>query len=372
VKIGLTPARCLTAACHGVKLPALSAAISPPSRRVQLRTALVATLGGAALHLLHVPLAWMIGAMLATAALAWSRPVGMPAWARPAGLVFLGLALGSSFSGPVLAAVTGALPVLALAGVTAILAGLVVARLFTRLAGTDPQTGFFCAVPGGVIVMAILAQEAGASVATVTLAQTMRVLVVVLSFPPLLGWLAPHGEYGAFATAEIGLWLPGLLGMAAAGLTLAWPLQRAGLANPWMLGPCALAIGLAATGHLPSGVPVPLVDAAQVAMGATLGARLTRGFLLSSRRLALAAVLSSAVLSLLLTALAVPFAWASGLPVAAMILGLAPGGMPEMALTAKALELAVPLVLGFHLTRTVLCNLLVGPIHRLGLRLGLL
>ena len=33
---------------------------------------------------------------------------------------------------------------------------------------------------------------------------------------------------------------------------------------------------------------------------------------------------------------------------------------------------AVPLVLGFHLTRTVLCNLLVGPIHRLGLRLGLL
>ena len=40
--------------------------------------------------------------------------------------------------------------------------------------------------------------------------------------------------------------------------------------------------------------------------------------------------------------------------------------------TVKALELAVPLVLGFHLTRTVLCNLLVGPIHRLGLRLGLL
>ena len=63
---------------------------------------------------------------------------------------------------------------------------------------------------------------------------------------------------------------------------------------------------------------------------------------------------------------------AAGLPVPALILGMAPGGMPEMALTAKALELAVPLVLGFHLTRTVLCNLLVGPLHRVGLRLGLL
>jgi membrane AbrB-like protein len=346
-------------------------ALSPP-HRTQLLTAVVAALGGGILHLLQVPLAWMIGAMLATATLAWSRPVSVPGWARPGGLVFLGLALGTSFSGPVLAAVTAALPVMLLGGVLAILSGLVVARLFTRMAGTDQRTGFFCAVPGGIIVMAMLAQEAKASVATVTLAQTMRVLVVVLSFPPLLGWLAPHGDYAEFTAARLPLWWPGLLAMAAAGLACAFPLRRIGIANPWMLGPCALAIGLAATGHLPSSVPVPLVDAAQVAMGATLGTRLTRSFLLASQRLAIASVLASVVLSLLLTALAVLVAWASGLPVAAMILGLAPGGMPEMALTAKALELGVPLVLGFHLTRTVLCNLLVGPIHRFGVRFGLL
>ena len=39
---------------------------------------------------------------------------------------------------------------------------------------------------------------------------------------------------------------PTLLAMAAGGLAMAWPLRRAGLANPWMLGPCGLAIGLAA------------------------------------------------------------------------------------------------------------------------------
>lgn len=355
-------------------LPLRGAMVVPLSspHRTQLLTAVIAALGGGLLHLLQVPLAWMIGAMLATATLAWSRPVGMPGWARPGGLVFLGLALGASFSGPVLAAVTSALPVMLLGGVLAILSGLVVARLFTRLAGTDHRTGFFCAVPGGILVMAMLAQEAKANVATVTLAQTMRVLVVVLSFPPLLGWLAPHGDYAEFTAARLPFWWPGLLAMAAAGLALAFPLRRLGIANPWMLGPCFLAIGLAATGHLPSSVPVPLVDAAQVAMGATLGTRLTRSFLLASQRLAIASILAAVVLSLLLTVLAVLVAWASGLPVAAMILGLAPGGMPEMALTAKALELGVPLVLGFHLTRTVLCNLLVGPIHRLGVRFGLL
>ncbi|MFC7692993.1 AbrB family transcriptional regulator [Paeniroseomonas aquatica] len=331
-----------------------------------------AALGGAAMHLLHVPLAWMIGAMAATAALAWHRPVAVPGWARPAGLVFLGLGLGSTFTGPVLAAVTAALPVMLACGVLAILSGLVVAPLFTRLAGTDLQTGFFCAVPGGVIVMAVLAQEARASVATVTLAQTMRVLVVVLTFPPLLGWLAPHGDFSDFTGARVAVWWPGLALMAAAGLLAAWPLRLLGLANPWMLGPCALGITLAATGHLPSGVPSGLVDAAQVAMGASLGTRLTRSFLLSSRRLAIASMISAGVLSVLLTLLAVGIGRLAGLPSAAMILGMAPGGMPEMALTAKALELGVPLVLGFHLTRTVLCNLLVGRIHQWAVRLGLL
>lgn len=331
-----------------------------------------AALGGALMHLLHVPLAWMIGAMTATAALAWHRPVAVPAWARPAGLVFLGLGLGSTFTGPVLAAVTAALPVMLGCGVLTILSGLVVAQLFTRLAGTDLQTGFFCAVPGGVIVMAVLAQEAKASVATVTLAQTMRVLVVVLTFPPLLGWLAPHGDFSDFTGARVAVWWPGLALMVAAGLLASWPLRLLGLANPWMLGPCALGITLAATGHLPSGVPSGLVDAAQVAMGASLGTRLTRSFLMSSRRLAIASVISAAVLSVLLTLLAVAIGWLAGLPYAAMILGMAPGGMPEMALTAKALELGVPLVLGFHLTRTVLCNLLVGRIHQVAVRFGLL
>ena len=354
---------------------ALSSA-SPPTPgesllRTHLRTALVAALGGAVLHFLRVPLAWMIGAMLATSALAWFRPVAMPAWARPTGLVFLGLALGATFSGPVLAAVTGAVPVLLLGGLVSMVAGVAVVPVFTKLAGTDSRTGFFCAIPGGIIVMAMLAQEAKASVATVTLAQTLRVLVVVLAFPPLMGWLAPHGEFGAFSAEREAFSLPGLAGMAAVGLLAAWPLRRFGLANPWMLGPCGVALVLAAAGSLPSGVPGPLVDAAQVAMGASLGTRLTRSFLLASRRLAVVSVVSAALLSVLLTVLAVPIALLSGLPVAAMILGLAPGGMLEMSLTAQALDLAVPLVLAFHLLRTVLCNLLVGPLHRLVLRFDL-
>ena len=160
--------------------------------------------------------------------------------------------------------------------------------------------------------------------------------------------------------------------MLVGALLAALVLRRFGLANPWMLGPFGLTIALAASNHLPSGVPEIMVNAAQIGMGATLGQRMTRDFLLRSRRLAWAALFSSLALGVLCSILALLLGWAAGLPPAAVVLGMAPGGMPEMGITAKSLDLAVPLVLGFHLTRTVLCNLLVGPVYRGARALGVL
>lgn len=344
----------------------------PQTLRPTLITLALASIGGALFSVLHVPLAWMIGAMVATTTLAWWFPVHVPKWLRPVAMMVLGLAFGQSFSGPVLQAVTSAAPALAVAGAVTLASGLAVARLFTKLARVDLRTGYFCGVPGGVVVMVQLAQEAKAFVPAVTMAQTVRVVMVVLSIPPLLGWFAPHGSYGAFAAERFPIWWPGLLALMAAAPIAALALRRLGFSNPWMFGPCLMNIALAATDALPSGVPGTLVSLAQICMGATLGARLTRTFLLSSRGLLQASVISSGVLILLLTALAVLLAWGSGLPWPAVVLGMAPGGMPEMSLTAKALELAVPLVLGFHLIRSLLANVLVKPLYKLGLRLGVL
>jgi uncharacterized membrane protein AbrB (regulator of aidB expression) len=77
------------------------------------------------------------------------------------------------------------------------------------------------------------------------------------------------------------------------------------------------------------------------------------------------------LLVVLMAVLAVPFGLLTGLPVSAVLLGMSPGGMPEMTVTAKALELGVPLVLGFHLVRMLICNLTVAPIWRLAVRFGL-
>jgi membrane AbrB-like protein len=335
-----------------------------------LLTLAAALAGGALCHALRVPLAWMIGAMLGTAMLAWRRPVAVHPAGRPAALILLGLAFGQSFSGPVLAALLGAVPAILAAGLLSIAAGVAAAPIFTRLAGTDARSGFFSAVPGGVIVMVVLAQRAGASAPTVTLAQTLRVAIVVLLVPAALTAFAPHGDGAAFLAPRLPVAPAGLAAMLALGALAAFALRRTGIANPWMIGPCALAITAAAFGVLPSAIPSALVDAAQVAMGMALGQRLTREFLLRSRRLLLASVLSALFLVALCLVLGLLLAWASGLPPAAVLLGLAPGGMPEMGVTAKALEVAVPLVLAFHLTRTLMCNFLLGPLWAGLSRLG--
>ena len=341
----------------------------PDTPRI-LRTAAAATLGGFVAALLHIPLPWMIGALAATATLAWNGHAAVPPWARPAALIVLGLGFGQTFDGPVLAALLASLPAILGAGVLSILVGLAVTPLFRRMARTDARTGFFCSVPGGVIVMAVLAQRAGASVPTVTLAQTMRVLVVVLIFPPLLAIAAPQDGSSLFTAPRLPFDGAGLGLLLAAGIVTAFLVRLTGIANPWMMGPCVLAIGLSAGGWLPSGVPLDLVNAAQVAMGASLGLRMTREFIMGARRLVLAALATAMLLSALLTGVAVVLAWWAELPVAAVVLGMAPGGMPEMAVTAKALDLAVPLVLSFHLARTVLCNLILAPLWRLLAALG--
>jgi len=321
--------------------------------------------------LIGIPLPWMIGSMIAVSALTWFTDVPNPPAIRNLSLVVLGLGLGQGFTGPVLGAVAAALPAMVLAGVVTILAALPAAGLFARLSGTDARSGYFCTVPGGIVLMTVLAQQAGAKVPAVVLSQTIRMCVVVLLFPPAMALLAPGVTDGAFSAPR----LPGdpawIALLYVAGLLVGWATERIGLVNAWMLGPCLMVILLSAFGVLPSGIPVWLVDAAQVGMGSTFGLRITRRFLLSARNLVLVSAATTLALSALLVLLALPIAWIFDLPAFGVMLGMAPGGMPEMALTAKALDLAVPLVLGFHLTRVVICSFLVGPVWRLAVATGL-
>jgi uncharacterized membrane protein AbrB (regulator of aidB expression) len=67
-------------------------------------------------------------------------------------------------------------------------------------------------------------------------------------------------------------------------------------------------------------------------------------------------------------ALCAGYAWvlaqATQLHWATVLLGTSPGGIAEMAITAKVLQLGVPLVTAFHVTRLAAVLLLAEPMYR--------
>jgi uncharacterized membrane protein AbrB (regulator of aidB expression) len=54
----------------------------------------------------------------------------------------------------------------------------------------------------------------------------------------------------------------------------------------------------------------------------------------------------------------------TGLHWATLILGTSPGGIAEMAITAKVLQLGVPVVTAFQVCRLVAVLMLVEPLYR--------
>ena len=133
--------------------------------------------------------------------------------------------------------------------------------------------------------------------------------------------------------------------------------------NPWFMGALLATMLLSLSGHWWSAVPSWMSNAAQLFIGVSLGVRFQREFLQTAPR-CLASVAMGTAGMLLVSAL---FGWFMaqwvGLHPATMILGTSPGGITEMAITAKVLQLGVPVVTAFQVCRLVAVLVLVAPLY---------
>ena len=115
-------------------------------------------------------------------------------------------------------------------------------------------------------------------------------------------------------------------------------------------------------------MPVGLSNAAQVLLGCALGSGFNRESLRAAPSV-IAMVCVSVVLAILVSAL---FAWSVALavavPISTMVLATAPGGMAEMCVTAKVLQLGVPLVTAAHVARVIILVTTTAPAFRVAKR----
>jgi len=311
---------------------------------------------------LGVPLPWMIGPMLSIAiARMRGLHVAAPRGGRQAGQWLIGSALGLYFTPSVMAHVAGIAGLLALGAIFAIVLGYVCGFALASLAAIDRTTAVFASVPGGAAEMTVLGERFGARPDQVAAAQSLRILIVVVTLPSIYAVLKLHGSDPFLPSASEVRW-PVLTALLGATLLGGLAAQRLKVPNAFVLGALAVAIPLTALDITASAVPRWMLNGAQLLLGCALGSRFNRSFLHRAPRF-VTAVVATVVLAMVLSSLfGVAVARAAGLHPASMVLATAPGGVAEMAVTAKVLELGVPLVTSFHVTRVVLLLLCTGPL----------
>ncbi len=313
-------------------------------------------------ELAKLPLPWMIGPLLATA---FARIAGLPVTAAPggrqAGQWIVGTALGLYFTPFVADRVGGVAGLILLGAVFAIALGYACGYLLSVVGGTDRTTAVFASVPGGAAEMAVLGERFGARVDEVAAAQSVRLALVVVTIPAIFSALQLHGA-DPFLPATIEVRWARLGGLLCATLASGWILQRLGLPNAFVLGALAVAIPLTASGVETSAMPRWMLNGAQLLIGCALGARFSPAFMRRAPRFLGAVVLSVAAAMALSVLFALAVARVTGIHAATLVLATAPGGIAEMAVTAKVLELGVPLVTAFHVTRVILLLTCTGPL----------
>lgn len=324
---------------------------------------LVATLaigatGALLFSLLSWPLPWMLGSLTATllASLLGFNP-HIPIRLFTAMLLILGIYAGAALD-PSLVVTIWHWP-LSLLGMLVLVAATTAVNhwYFRRFAGFDTTTALFASVPGAQSLVLIMGARSGADEKQMLIPQITRVLAVIYFVPLILVSLGDLTglDINRIRTVSAETWaLPDwpsvvwALGAIALGLLVArrlrWP-------QPLLLGPLTGVAVLQITGLTDLSIPGQALVPVQFVLGTYLGTKFARirwrtALVLSAH--SLAALLLTVTLVALMTALLTQI---TSMPVAAIFLAFAPGGLPEMVLIAATLNADPAFVVVHHVVR---------------------
>lgn len=336
-------------------------ASAPAHWRSWWATPLVGLAGGYLASLIGWPLPWIIGSLLAVIAVRCSGwlVTELPG-GRQTGQWLVASGIGLHFTGEVMGQLLGHFPVI-LAGAFATLLLSLIGIALLRHAGVDRATAFFASMPGGASEMVNLALRHDAQPARVAAAHSLRLLLVVLLIPALFTWSLPPVAPPPPAAVN---W-PWLVALLPAGALLALLWKRLRQPNPWMLGPLTVCAAASVAFDLHLGLPPGAGQVGQWLIGCALGCHFDRAFFRSAPGF-LARILLFTLLAMLAAALlATGLSWLASEDATSLALGMMPGGITELCLTADALHLSVALVTALQVLRLFLVMFLAEPLFRL-------
>ncbi len=314
---------------------------------------------------LNTPLPWMIGPLFGTAVASLAGvKLYNPVQVREAGQWAIGTTLGLYFTPSVFAVLAAWLEFIVASVMFALILGAFCGWLLHKLSGVDWTTAFFAMAVGGASEMANQGERHGAQVDRVAAAHSLRMMMVVAIIPFGFQFAGVRGS-DPYVSGTYMVDYHGLLLLVLLTSTGALLLKRLKSPNAWVIGPLVVSIVLTANGHALSALPEWMVHLGQLFIGISLGTRFTPEFLHTAPRYLGSVALCALTAIAIAASFALGLAALSGVHPATAILATSPGGIAEMSLTAKTLQLGVPIVTAFHVTRMAALVLTIGPLFRL-------
>jgi membrane AbrB-like protein len=331
-------------------------------------TSLIAFIGGLLFTFLHLPLAWMLGSLLAVVLwkLLMKREVLSLPITRNSSLVVIGYMLGISFTYETLLQMLKMLPAMFTTTILLIGFSLMVSVYISKVIGISFKTAFIGMMPGGFSQMVLLGEELDdVDVTSVTLFQLIRLLSVIYLVPAIvrIDWFSDASDVHSNTTAsvEVSSMNEIVLFVVVTGLS-AFLAVKGKLPTPYLVGPiigCAVFVVL---GFTPVSIPESLLIAAQIFLGIHIGNMVDPNKLKNWKLFGAGAVLSCLILLLSTILIAGLLKWIYPISLGTAFLSTAPGGIAEMGLTAQAIGADLSIVTGFQLFRIFFILFVVPPL----------
>ena len=328
---------------------------------------LVGLIGGYIFLLLHAPLPWTLGSLVASALVAltgrsWFLPQLASDFARPC----VGVLAGSAFTLPVLMSLPGWWDVLTVLMIYSIIVTILGSLYFQRVAKFDPVTAFFASAPGGLGELSLLGSSLGGNLRSLVLVHSMRIITVVFVVPFAVRWYMASEGAASFApphpseTAELVDWAI-LIACGVAGFFIGRPLRTLGGV---MMVPMVLSAAVHIAGLTAMTPPNWLIAMVQIFVGSLAGSRFAGLSWPEFRTTVVAAVVWSLVLLVLAMLAAVLCRTFSDASLVELVLAFAPGGLVEITIVAYAMSVHVAFVVTCQLCRITMVLLLTPSLFK--------
>ena len=312
---------------------------------------------------LNLPIPWLLGPLFVTALLKINNaPIECHKSARQIGLLIIGLSLGLYFTPDMIRTVLSHWAILLVGLAFALIMGAVTACIVFKWGQVDFKTAWFGSAVGGANEMSHLAEHYQARVDKVASAHALRVLLVVVFIPffyRLMGW---NGSDLSLISSIPVNWA-NFIFLFVLCLLGCFIFKKFKLPNPWTFGPLLVAVLLTSNSIQLSSIPPSVLHLGQILLGWSLGNKFSQSFFKTAPRY-MSVVAGANMLSIGMAFLcSYVLVYFVDIPLPTILLGLAPGGVAEMTLTAKVLHLGVPMVTAFHVVRMIGVMSTVGPLY---------